>query len=94
MATLTITPEGSLNIPKELVQGLGMKPGEKMQLELLSNCSAILTPARADETFKPKGRLEDLFGCLAGKTDVKLTIEEMNEAIAKAGAEAGMAGLR
>jgi hypothetical protein len=44
--------------------------------------------------LKPKGRLEDLFGCLAGKTDVKLTIDEMNEAIAKAGAEAGMAGLR
>jgi hypothetical protein len=31
---------------------------------------------------------------LAGKTNVKLTIEEINEAIAEAGAEAGMAGLK
>jgi hypothetical protein len=31
---------------------------------------------------------------LAGKTNVKLTIEEINEAIAEAAAEAGMAGLK
>jgi hypothetical protein len=33
---------------------------------------------------KKKGRIEDVFGMLAGKTDVKLTIEEMDDAIGEA----------
>jgi hypothetical protein len=37
----------------------------------------------------------DLAGCLKDKTNgVRLTIEEINEAIAEAAAEAGMAGLK
>jgi hypothetical protein len=41
------------------------------------------------------GRIEDLAGFLDGKTNgIKLTIDEINEAIAEAGAKAGMAGLQ
>jgi hypothetical protein len=43
---------------------------------------------------RKKGEIDDFFGCLAGKTNVRLTIEEMNEAIGEAAAEAGMAGLK
>ncbi|MGC9223658.1 MAG: hypothetical protein ACP5E2_07015 [Terracidiphilus sp.] len=34
--------------------------------------------------IKKKGRIEDVFGMLAGKTNVKLTIEEMDQAIGEA----------
>jgi len=93
MATLTVTPEGTLTVPKEFIQDIGVKPGERVQVELLSNGSVILKPSAVDLPPKKTGRIEDLFGCLAGKSNVHLTIDEINEAIGNAAAEAGMAGL-
>lgn len=87
MATLTVTARGQVTFRKEVLQHLGVKPGEKIRLELLPNGTAQVHAA------KPTGSIQDFFGCLAGKSNVKLTIEEINEAIADAGAEAGMAGL-
>jgi len=43
---------------------------------------------------RKKGKIEDVFGMLAGKTDVKLTIEEMNEAIGDAIVEEFERGVR
>jgi len=87
VTTLTTTARGQVTFRKDVLQHLGIKAGEKIELELLPDGHASLRAARR------KGRIEDFFGCLAGKTDIKLTIEEMNEAIEQAGAEAGMAGL-
>ena len=87
MTTLTTTARGQVTFRKDVLQHLGIKAGEKIELELLPDGHASLRAARR------KGRIEDFFGCLAGKTDIKLTIDEMNEAIEQAGAEAGMAGL-
>ena len=88
MATLTVTSRGQVTFRKEVLRHLGIKPGEKLEIDLLPGGQAALRPARK------KGKIEDFFGCLARKTNVKLTIEEMNDAIAKAGAKAGMAGLK
>jgi hypothetical protein len=68
---------------KEVLRHLGVKPGEKIQVELLPGGELRGRAAR------PKGKIEDVFGMLAGKTNVKLTIDEINEAIAVAGAAAG-----
>lgn len=87
MAILTVTERGQVTFRKDVLKHLGIKAGEKIELELLPEGLASLRAPRQ------KGRIEDFFGCLAGKTDVKLTIEEMNEAIEQAGAEAGMAGV-
>jgi AbrB family looped-hinge helix DNA binding protein len=81
MATLTVAPDGNLNIPKEVVESIGIKPGDDVLLETLSDGSAILKPSNAHSVGKRKGRIEDLAGLLAGKTNVKLTIEEINEGI-------------
>lgn len=80
MATLTVTDRGQVTLRKEYLQHLGVRPGEKIELTLLPNGRAELT------AMEKKGRIEDLFGCLAGKTDIRLTIEEINEAIAEAAA--------
>ena len=61
-----------------MLRHLGVKPGEKIELELLPDGKGILKSA------KPKGRIEDLFGMLAGKSKVKLTIEEIKEATERA----------
>ena len=78
MATLTVTARGQVTFRKEVLQHLGVKPGEKIRLELLPGGTAKVHAA------KPTGSIQDLFGCLAGKTKVKLTIDEIKKATEQA----------
>lgn len=88
MTKLTVTARGQVTFRKDVLKHLGIQPGGQVQLELLPGGRAEL---KADQ---PKGTWADLYGMLKGKGNgVKLTIEEMNDAIAEAGAAAGMAGL-
>ena len=88
MTTLTITARGQVTFRKDVLNHLGIQPGGKIRLDLLPDGKAEL---KADQ---PQGSWDDLKGFFAGKTNgARLSIEELNEAIAEAGAEAGMAGL-
>ncbi len=87
MAIVTTTSRGQVTLRKEILQHVGIKPGEKLEIDLLPGGEF------RGRAVRKKGRIEDFFGCLAGKTKVRLTIEEMNEAIGAAAAQAGMAGL-
>jgi len=80
MATLTVTERGQVTLRKEYLQHLGVRPGEKIELTLLPNGRGEI------KAVPQRGRIEDLFGCLAGKTDVRLTIEEINDATSEAAA--------
>jgi len=82
--TLNTSKRGVVTLPKELLEHIGVQPGEEIELTLLPDRKIGFKAAR------PKGRIEDLAGCLAGKTDVRLTIEEINEATAKAAADGVM----
>ncbi|MCC8393489.1 AbrB/MazE/SpoVT family DNA-binding domain-containing protein [Paraburkholderia sp. MMS20-SJTR3] len=42
MFILTVTARGQVTLPKEVLQHLGIKPGEKIELDLLPNGRAIL----------------------------------------------------
>lgn len=85
MTTLTVTARGQVTFRKEVLQHLGIEPGDKIQLHLLPDGRAEL---RADA---PKGSIGALRGLLRGKTNGrKLSTEEIGEAIAEAGARAGM----
>jgi bifunctional DNA-binding transcriptional regulator/antitoxin component of YhaV-PrlF toxin-antitoxin module len=88
MATLTVTERGQVTFRKDVLKHLGVKPGEKIELELLPGGRVTV------KAESKKGSWDDFVGCLAGKTKVRLTIEEINEAIGAAAAEAGMAGLK
>ena len=88
MAIVSTTSRGQVTLRKEIFQHVGIKPGEKLEIDLLPGGEF------RGRAVRKKGKIEDVFGMLAGKTDVKLTIEEINEAIAEAAAEAGMAGLK
>jgi bifunctional DNA-binding transcriptional regulator/antitoxin component of YhaV-PrlF toxin-antitoxin module len=86
-AVLKLTARGQVTLRKEVQRHFGVKPGEKIELELLPGGKGVVKAARK------KGSIDDFIGCLAGKSKVKLTVDEINQAIEKAGAEAGMAGL-
>lgn len=85
MSTLTVTARGQVTFRREVLQHLGIKPGERIELNLLPDGRAELRAAQ------PKGSFRELKGFLKDKTNgARLSIDEMNQAIAEAGASAGM----
>lgn len=84
MSTLTVTARGQVTLRKEVLQHLGIKPGDKIELDLLPDGRAGLKAAQA------KGAFRELRGVLKGKTNgARPSIDEINDAIAEAGAAAG-----
>lgn len=84
MSTLTITARGQVTFRKEVLQHLGIEPGQKIDVALLPNGRAELRAAQ------PQGTFRELKGLLKGKTNgARLTLEEIGDAIAEAGAAAG-----
>jgi hypothetical protein len=83
MASLSVTVRGQVTFKQEILQHLGLKPGERgrIGLEMLPGGAVRLQGER------PTGSISDVFGILQGESDKVATIEEMNEAIA-----AGWAG--
>ena len=77
MTTLTITARGQVTFKKEVLQHLGINPGEKIELDLLPDGRGIIKAAR------PAGSIDGFIGLLAGRTKKVATIEEINEAIAQ-----------
>jgi bifunctional DNA-binding transcriptional regulator/antitoxin component of YhaV-PrlF toxin-antitoxin module len=76
MATLTVTARGQVTFRKKVLEHLGIKAGEKIELDLLPDGRGMIRAAR------PSGTIEDFFGVLAGETKKVATIEEMNQAAA------------
>ena len=81
MARLRVTARGQVTFRKQVMQHLGIKPGEQIELDLLPHGRGMISAA------KPKGSIKDFIGLLAGKTKKVATLEEINEAAA-----AGWAG--
>jgi bifunctional DNA-binding transcriptional regulator/antitoxin component of YhaV-PrlF toxin-antitoxin module len=77
MATLTVTARGQVTFRKEVLHHLGIKPGEKIELDLLPDGRAGLKAAR------PTGSIGSFIGLLAGRTRKVATVEEINEAAAR-----------
>lgn len=82
MFKLTITSKGQVTLRKNVLQHLGVGPGEKIDVELLPNGRAEIKSAR------PAGSIDGFIGLLAGKTKKILTIEELNKAAASGWAKA------
>ncbi len=76
MATLTVTARGQVTFRKDVLQHLGVRPGEKIELDKLPDGRISLRAAR------PAGTIEEFLGLLAGKTKKVATLEEINDAAA------------
>ena len=83
MASLAVSVKGQVTLKRDLLQHLGIRPGERIDFEKLPGGQLRVKAAR------PTGAIDDFLGLLAGKTDKVATIEEINEAAA-----AGWAGQR
>jgi len=82
MSTLTVTAKGQVTLRKDLLDHLGVQPGEKISVDKLPDGRIEVKAAR------PTGKISDLFGSLKRKGRT-LSIEDMNEVIAR-----GWAGKR
>ncbi|MEI9852563.1 MAG: AbrB/MazE/SpoVT family DNA-binding domain-containing protein [Sphingomonas sp.] len=81
MTVLTVTAKGQVTLRKDILEHLGVRPGDKVAVDML--------PGRriAVQADRRTGNIADAFGILKRKGQPVLTIEEINEAI-----ERGWAG--
>ena len=86
MTTLTVTARGQVTFRKKVLQHLGIKPGEKIALELLPDGRGLLRAA------KPSGSIDGFLGLLANRTKKVATVEEMNEEAARGWADKNSTG--
>jgi AbrB family looped-hinge helix DNA binding protein len=83
MSTLTVTSKGQVTLRKDLLQHLGVHPGERIVVDKLPNGRIEIRASR------PSGRISDVFDFLKRENGPSLSIEEINEV-----ARRGWAGRR
>ena len=74
MAALTVTAKGQITLRRELLQFLGVTPGQQVEVNKLANGVLAL------QAVAPQG-LEAFAGCLPPPSKA-LSVEEMNSVIA------------
>lgn len=77
MTTLTVTAKGQVTLRKELLQHLGVSPGQKIEVCELPGGRIEARAAR------PAGTIDGFIGLLAGKNKKVLTIDEINDVAAR-----------
>ncbi|MCL1960340.1 MAG: AbrB/MazE/SpoVT family DNA-binding domain-containing protein [Desulfovibrionaceae bacterium] len=87
MASLAVTVKGQVTLKRDLLQHLGIQPGERVDLEKLPGGELRVKAAR------PTGTIDGFFHALDGKAKLEkpLSIEDMNN-VAAAGWAGKLAG--
>jgi AbrB family looped-hinge helix DNA binding protein len=76
MTQLTVTAKGQVTLRKDVLEHLGVRPGDKIEVEKLPDGRiTVSAPQRG-------GKFSELAGMLKRPGQPVLTIEEMNEVIA------------
>lgn len=75
MASLTVTMKGQVTLKRDLLQHLGIKPGERIDFDKMPGGELRVRAAR------PEGLIENFIWRHAGKVKKPVTIEEMNELV-------------
>ncbi len=78
--TLTVTAKGQITLRKEVLEHLGVRPGDRVDVDLLQD-------GRMQVRAKPGKSVTTIFGMLAGTATPARSVEELNETAA-----AGWAG--
>jgi len=76
MASQTVTAKGQITLKRELLQHLGIRPGERVDLEKIPTGELRLRAARST------GTIDGFLGVLAGKSKKIATLKEIDEAAA------------
>lgn len=78
MSTLTVTAKGQVTLRKDLLEHLGVRPGEKISVDKLAGGRIQM------KAFRPIAKISDAFGILKAKRKGRsLSIDEMNEIVAR-----------
>jgi AbrB family looped-hinge helix DNA binding protein len=77
MSTLTVTAKGQVTLRKDLLEHLGVRPGEKIAVDKLPDGRIEVRAAR------PTGKISDAFNFLKKEDGPLLSVEEMNEIAAR-----------
>ena len=83
MGTLTVTAKGQVTFRKDILQHLGVHPGEKIAVEKLPNGRIEV------KAVSPAGEISGVFGALKRKNGPRLSVEEIGHISAQ-----GWAGKR
>lgn len=83
MSTLTVTAKGQVTLRKDVLEHLGVHPGEKITVAKLPDGRVEVKAAR------PTGKISDVFNLLKKKNGPSLSIEDINKISAR-----GWAGKR
>ncbi|RAI45360.1 AbrB/MazE/SpoVT family DNA-binding domain-containing protein [Rhodoplanes roseus] len=73
MSALTVTAKGQVTLRKDLLQHLGVRPGDKVTVEKLPDGRVVVAAQRRG------GAISDVFGRLKRAGGPALSVEEMNE---------------
>lgn len=76
MTMLTVTARGQVTFRKDVLHHLGIRPGDRIELDKLPDGRVSLRAAR------PRGTIEGFLGLLAGRTATVASLEEIDEAAA------------
>ena len=71
---MAVTMKGQITLKRDLLQHLGISPGERIDFDKLPGGELRIRAA------KPDGVIDSFLGVLAGKTTKVATIEDINEA--------------
>jgi AbrB family looped-hinge helix DNA binding protein len=77
MSTLTVTAKGQVTLHKDLLQHLGVRPGDRIVVARLPDGRIEVKAAR------PAGAISDVFNFLKRKKGVSLSIEEIGKVAAR-----------
>ena len=73
MITEKVTAKGQITLKREMLQHLGVAPGQEIEVNKLPDGRLLLAPARKS------GSINDFFGCLHREDGPRLTIEEIKQ---------------
>jgi AbrB family looped-hinge helix DNA binding protein len=77
LSTLTVNAKGQITLGKDLLEHLGVRPGEKITVEKLPDGRIEVRAAR------PTGKISDGFNFLKRESGPCLSIEEINKIAAR-----------
>jgi AbrB family looped-hinge helix DNA binding protein len=77
-ATLTVTAKGQVTLKKDILQHLGVKPGEKILVDKMPDGQVKVRAA------EPTRDVSEIFGYFKSENGPHLTIDEMDDVISRA----------
>ena len=77
MGTLTVTTKGQVTLRRDILNHLGVHPGDRISVEMLPDGRVEVRAA------PPAGKISDVFGALKRENSRALSIEDINDIAAR-----------